>query len=88
MYESPLSRGFHHVEPAKYRPLTFNLTFDLDDLYLSKNQPLKDTSGSTLHHPTKFGQDRPKNLGGVVKQTNTQTNKQTHKQTNVIQIIV
>ena len=35
--------------------------FKLD---LSKNEPLKDTPGVTLHPPTKFGEDRPKDLGG------------------------
>ena len=61
-----------------------NLTFDLDDLDLSKNEPLKLISGAALHLPSKFGEDRPKDLGGVGEQTN----KQTNKQTNVAQIIV
>ena len=61
-----------------------NLTFDLDDLYLSKNEHLKLISGAALHLPSKFGEDRPKDLGGVGEQTNRQTNKQT----NVAQIIV
>ena len=39
-----------------------NLTFDLDDLDLLKNEPLKPISGAT-HHPAKFGEIRPKNLG-------------------------
>ena len=50
-----------------------NLTFDLDDLDLSKNEPLKLISGAALHLPSKFGEDRPKNLGGVGEQTNRQT---------------
>ena len=41
-----------------------NLTFDLDDLDLSKNEPLKLISGTGLHLPSKFGEDRPKDLGG------------------------
>ena len=46
------------------------MTFDLDDLDLSKNDPLKDNPGVPLHLPTKFGEDRPKDLGGVGEQTN------------------
>ena len=41
-----------------------NLTFDLDDLDLSKNEPLKLISGAGLQLPSKFGEDRPKDLGG------------------------
>ena len=41
-----------------------NLTFDLDDLDLSKNEPLKLISGAALHLPSEFGDDRPKDLGG------------------------
>ena len=47
-----------------------NLTFDLDDLDLSKNEPLKLIFGA-LHLPSKFGEDRPKDLGG--------TNRKKHK---------
>ena len=57
-----------------------NVTFDLDDLDLSKNEPLKLISGAALHLLSKFGEDRPKDLGGVGEQTN--------RQTNVAQIIV
>ena len=49
-----------------------NLTFDLDDLDLSKNETLKQISGAALHLPSKFGEDRPKDPGGV-------GNKQTDK---------
>ena len=42
-----------------------NLTFDLDDLDLSKNEPRKLISGAALHLPSKFGEDRPKDLGGT-----------------------
>ena len=52
-----------------------NLTFDLDDLDLSKNEPLKLISGAALHLPSKFGEDRSKDLGGVGEQTNKQTDK-------------
>ena len=44
------------------------MTFDLDDLDLSKNEPLKDTPEVTLHPPTKFGEDRPKDLEAVGEQ--------------------
>ena len=40
-----------------------NLTFDLDDIDLSKNEPLKLISGAALHVPSMFGEDRPKDLG-------------------------
>ena len=42
-----------------------NLTLDLDDHDLSKNEPLKLISGATLHLPSKFGEDQPKALGGI-----------------------
>ena len=51
------------------------MTFDLDDLDLSKNEPLKLISGAALHLPSKFGEDRSKDLGGVGEQTNKQTDK-------------
>ena len=51
------------------------MTFDLDDLDLSKNKHLKLISGVALHLPSKFGEDRPKDLGGVGEQTNKQTDK-------------
>ena len=46
-----------------------NLTFDLDDLDLSKNETLKLISGAALQLPSKFGEDRPKDLGGTNKKT-------------------
>ena len=52
-----------------------NLTFDLDDLDLSKKEPLELISGAALHLPSKFGEDRSKDLGGVGEQTNKQTDK-------------
>ena len=42
-----------------------NLTFDRDDLDISKNETLKLISGAALHLPSKFGEDRPKDLGGT-----------------------
>ena len=39
-----------------------------------KNEPLKLISGATLHLPTKFGEDRPKDLGEVGEQTEKKTN--------------
>ena len=51
------------------------MTFDLDDLDLSKNESLKLISGAALHLPSKFGEDRPKDRGGVGEQTNKQTDK-------------
>ena len=53
------------------------LTFEPSDLDLSKNETLKDTSGVNLHPPTKFHEDRTKDLGGEEEQTNKQTNGQT-----------
>ena len=47
-----------------------NLTFDLDDLALSKNEPLKLISGAALPLSSKFGEDRPKDLGGNRKNIN------------------
>ena len=46
-----------------------NLAFDLDDLDLSKNEPLKLISGAALHFPSKFGEDRRKDLGGTNRKT-------------------
>ena len=39
------------------------LTFVLDVLDLSKNEPLKLISGAALHLLSKFGEDRPNDLG-------------------------
>ena len=46
------------------------MTFDPSDLDLSKNETLKDTSGVNLDPPTKFHEDRTKDLGGEEEQTN------------------
>ena len=40
-----------------------NLTFDLSDLDLSKNEPLSDTSEVNPYMCTKFGDNRPKKIG-------------------------
>ena len=50
-------------------PLTPN------DLDLCQIQPLSGNSGVNPHTPTKFRQERPKDLGGVGEQTDRQTNK-------------
>ena len=42
-------------------------------LTFQKNEPLKLISGTALHLPSKFGEDQPKDLGGVGEQTNRQT---------------
>ena len=47
-----------------------NLTFDLDDLDLSKNESLKLISGAALHLPSKFGEDWPKDLEGTNRKKN------------------
>ena len=72
--------GEQTEKKKKKKKTKTNLTFDLDDLDLSKNEPLKLISGADHHLPSKFGEDRSKDLGGVGEQTN--------KQTNVAQIIV
>ena len=48
---------------------THQFDFDLDDLDLSKNEPLELISGATLNLPTKYGEDRPKDLEEVGEQT-------------------
>ena len=50
------------------------MTFDLDDLDLWKNEPLELISGAALNLPTKFGEDRPKDLGEVGEQTEKNIN--------------
>ena len=39
-----------------------------------KNEPLELISGAAFNLPTKFGEDRPKDLGEVGEQTKKQTN--------------
>ena len=50
-----------HTQRKRGKKMT-NLTFDLDDLDLSKNETLKLISGAALQLPSKFGEDRPKDL--------------------------
>ena len=50
------------------------MTFDLDDLDLWKNEPLELISGAALNLPSKFGEDRPKDLGEVGEQTEKNIN--------------
>ena len=44
---------------------------------LFEKEPLKGNSEVHLHTPTKFGEDRSKDLGGDREQTDRQTNRQT-----------
>ena len=48
---------------------------------LFEKEPLKGNSEVHLHTPTKFGEDRSKDLGGDREQTDKQTDKQTDRQT-------
>ena len=66
---------FHQVWSRSDQGVAKNsyLTFDPSDLDLSKNETLKDTSGVNLDPPTKFHEDRTKDLGGEEEQTNRQT---------------
>ena len=50
------------------------MTFHLDDLDLSKNEHLEQISGVALNLPTKFGGDRPKDLGEIGEQTEENIN--------------
>ena len=55
---------------------------------LFEKEPLKGNSEVHLHTPTKFGEDRSKDLGGDREQTDRQTDKQTNRQTNAARFIV
>ena len=44
---------------------------------LFEKEPLKGNSEVHIHTPTKFGEDRSKDLGGDREQTDKQTNRQT-----------
>ena len=48
---------------------------------LFEKEPLKGNSEVHLHTPTKFGEDRSKDLGGDREQTGKQTDRQTDRQT-------
>ena len=55
---------------------------------LFEKEPLKGNSEVHLHTPTKFGEDRSKDLGGDREQTDRQTDRQTNRQTNAAWFIV
>ena len=48
-----------------------------------EKEPLKGNSEVHLHTPTKFGDDRSKDLGGDREQTDRQTNRQTDKRCSI-----
>ena len=52
-----------------------------------KKEPLKGNSEVHLHTPTKFGDDRSKDLGGDREQTDRQTNRQTDKRCSIYSMI-
>ena len=50
---------------------------------LFEKEPLKGNSEVHLHTPTKFGEDRSKDLGGDREQTDRQTDRQTDKRCSI-----
>ena len=54
---------------------------------LFEKEPLKGNSEVHLHTPTKFGEDRSKDLGGDREQTDRQTNRQTDKRCSIYSMI-
>ena len=50
---------------------------------LFEKEPLKGNPEVHLHTPTKFGEDRSKDLGGDREQTDRQTNRQTDKRCSI-----
>ena len=54
---------------------------------LFEKEPLKGNSEVNLHTPTKFGEDRSKDLGGDREQTDRQTNRQTDKRCSIYSMI-
>ena len=65
--------GWHiyNIVESESDPLTHRAV----DLF--EKEPLKGNSEVHLHTPTKFGEDRSKDLGGDREQTDRQTNRQT-----------
>ena len=54
---------------------------------LFEKEPLKGNSEVHIHTPTKFGEDRSKDLGGDREQTDRQTNRQTDKRCSIYSMI-
>ena len=63
--------GAYNIVESESDPLTRRAV----DLF--EKEPLKGNSEVHLHTPTKFGEDRSKDLGGDREQTDRQTNRQT-----------
>ena len=61
----------YNIVESESDPLTRRVV----DLF--EKEPLKGNSEVHLHTPTKFGEDRSKDLGGDREQTDRQTNRQT-----------
>ena len=55
---------------------------------LFEKEPLKGNSEVHLHTPTKFGEDRSKDLGGDREQTDRQTDRQTDKRCSIYSMII
>ena len=55
---------------------------------LFEKEPLKGNSEVHLHTPTKFGEDRSKDLGGDREQTDRQTDRQTDKRCSIYSMIL
>ena len=55
---------------------------------LFEKEPLKVNSEVHLHTPTKFGEDRSKDLGGDREQTDRQTNRQTDKRCSIYSMML
>ena len=53
-----------------------------------EKEPLKGNSEVHLHTPTKFGDDRSKDLGGDREQTDRQTNRQTDKRCSIYSMMI
>ena len=75
--------GWHiyNIEESESDPLTRRAV----DLF--EKEPLKGNSEVHLHTPTKFGEDRSKDLGGDREQTDRQTNRQTDKRCSIYSMI-